>query len=698
MPSRDGVCRAAMRVLLGSVGALAATAFLHAPPAADAAVRDSDRDGLSNRFERTRSFTNPRRADTDRDGLTDRFEVRTTGTSPRKRDTDGDGLSDRQERRRFRTNPLLFDTDGDGTGDGLEVLLGTDPLKPDPPVPPPPDTTPPETTLGSGPSGTVASASASFAFSSSEPGSSFECRLDAGAWSGCSSPQAYSALANGPHSFSVRARDQAGNTDPTPATRDWTVNVPPPPDTTPPETTLGSGPSGTVASASASFAFSSSEPGSSFECRLDAGAWSGCSSPQAYSALANGPHSFSVRARDQAGNTDPTPATRDWTVALAPPGSLTLTPVDGGLGYYGRFAHPLPTSPDFFPIAVWGSYAHDDANIAKDKAVGINTYVWAADPNPNYLQNIREAGMHAFVDGNAGGSAVGNETVGRVLLDEIDMTEGPGACPGRLNEIRSGIVNDGRATYANYGKGVAFWQTDQQAACFVNGPQDITSTDVYWHTDPFETSRPQSQNSWGYGWLMERMRTLDRMDGVVEPQWGPFVEVGNAMNGSMGPPTPAEIRAAVWHGLIAGSRAVEYFQHDFNAPCDSHHALRAGWEPDWQECYGAVINMVTSVNAQVTSLARVLNSPFVTSGHTASSSVEHMVKWNGQNLYVFAAARTGGSASFSMPCVGDATAVRLGEPGSVPVSGGSFSDQFADGNAVHIYRIDGGSTCGLPPN
>jgi hypothetical protein len=29
------------------------------------------------------------------------------------------------------------------------------------------------------------------------------------------------------------------------------------------------------------------------------------------------------------------------------------------------------------------------------------------------------------------------------------------------------------------------------------------------------------------------------------------------------------------------------------------------------------------------------------------------------------------------------------------VSNGSFADQFADGNAVHIYRIDGGSTCGL---
>ena len=236
MSQRDAAGHAAMRVLLGCVGALAAAACLPALPAVEAAVRDSDRDGLSNRFEKKRSFTSPRRADTDRDGLRDRFEVRTSRTSPRRRDTDGDGLSDRLELRRFRTNPLLFDTDGDGMGDGLEVTLGRNPLKPDPPVPPPPpppppppDTTAPETTIGSGPSGTVASASASFSFSSSEPGSSFECRLDSGAWTACSSAQAYTALANGPHSFSVRARDTAGNTDPTPATRNWTVDVPSPP-------------------------------------------------------------------------------------------------------------------------------------------------------------------------------------------------------------------------------------------------------------------------------------------------------------------------------------------------------------------------------------------------------------------------------------------------------------------------------------
>jgi hypothetical protein len=103
--------------------------------------------------------------------------------------------------------------------------------------------------------------------------------------------------------------------DATPASRAFTVNVPPPPqDTTPPETTIDSGPSGTVKQNSATFYFSSSEAGSTFECKLDSAAFSACSSPKKYTGLANGSHAFSVRATDAARNTDATPASRTWTV------------------------------------------------------------------------------------------------------------------------------------------------------------------------------------------------------------------------------------------------------------------------------------------------------------------------------------------------------------------------------------------------
>jgi glucose/arabinose dehydrogenase len=54
--------------------------------------------------------------------------------------------------------------------------------------------------------------------------------------------------------------------------------------------------------------FSSSEPGSDFECRLDKHRWKPCVSPRRLRGLNTGRHVFSVRATDRAGNVDPTPA------------------------------------------------------------------------------------------------------------------------------------------------------------------------------------------------------------------------------------------------------------------------------------------------------------------------------------------------------------------------------------------------------
>ena len=62
------------------------------------------------------------------------------------------------------------------------------------------------------------------------------------------------------------------------------------------------------------FSFSSSEPNSTFECNLDSGSWDPCTSPKSYSGLANGEHTFSVRAIDRAGNVDASPETRGWRV------------------------------------------------------------------------------------------------------------------------------------------------------------------------------------------------------------------------------------------------------------------------------------------------------------------------------------------------------------------------------------------------
>jgi Ca2+-binding RTX toxin-like protein len=81
-----------------------------------------------------------------------------------------------------------------------------------------------------------------------------------------------------------------------------------------PATAIASGPSGEISATGATFAFLSPEPAATFECRVDDGAFFGCVSPRRTGPLAAGAHTFEVRAIDRAGNADPTPAQRTFTV------------------------------------------------------------------------------------------------------------------------------------------------------------------------------------------------------------------------------------------------------------------------------------------------------------------------------------------------------------------------------------------------
>jgi hypothetical protein len=173
---------------------------------------------------------------------------------------------------------------------------------------PEPDRTAPTVTILSRPPAQTTSGEASISFRASEQGASFQCTLDGAAYHACSSPAAYHGLSVGEHAFAVRARDAAGNTGAAVTVR-WTVA--PPPDTTPPATTIVSAsPSG----GDVSLEFISSEAGSAFGCSLDGAAYEACASPRVYTGLAPGSHSFAVRATDPAGNTGAS-APYAWTIA-----------------------------------------------------------------------------------------------------------------------------------------------------------------------------------------------------------------------------------------------------------------------------------------------------------------------------------------------------------------------------------------------
>ena len=88
-------------------------------------------------------------------------------------------------------------------------------------------------------------------------------------------------------------------------------------DVTPPNTVIDSGPAGAIHDPTPTFTFHSTEAGSTFQCKVDAHSFAACTSPRTLAHLVDGSHTFRVRAKDLAGNTDPSPASRSFNLTTA---------------------------------------------------------------------------------------------------------------------------------------------------------------------------------------------------------------------------------------------------------------------------------------------------------------------------------------------------------------------------------------------
>jgi hypothetical protein len=179
------------------------------------------------------------------------------------------------------------------------------------------DVDPPDTDIDTQPNSLEKNPTATFTFSSDDPTATFECRIDSGSFAACSSPFTTPTLLDGSHTFSVRAKDLAGNIDPTPASFSWTI------DTTGPPVVITGHPA--LNDTAGTFTFGSSEaPVGGFECRLDATpTYSSCSSPVFVFGLAVGSHTFRVRGSDPLGNM--TTQRYTWVIDLTPPATPTIT-------------------------------------------------------------------------------------------------------------------------------------------------------------------------------------------------------------------------------------------------------------------------------------------------------------------------------------------------------------------------------------
>src|SRR4051794_17436375 len=177
-------------------------------------------------------------------------------------------------------------------------------------------TAPPAPVIKSGPAHTTDQLQALFYFDDADSSANFACAIDDGSFSPCTSPFSYT-LSSLPtsretHTFHVRATDQALNTGPV---ADWTWTIDPDVQVTPPEIT--SGPSALTKGTAPTFAFDSlDDPSATFECAVDSGVFTTCSSPQDESVTVDGQHNFYVREISSTSGSALTSDANSWTWTL----------------------------------------------------------------------------------------------------------------------------------------------------------------------------------------------------------------------------------------------------------------------------------------------------------------------------------------------------------------------------------------------
>ena len=187
------------------------------------------------------------------------------------------------------------------------------------------DLTAPTATLDSDPQQETNAVSATFDFHGDDPNADgvssgvnhLEVSVDGGSFKTAASPDTIAGLTDGSHTFQVRAVDNVGNVGPASTLYSWTV------DTTPPVVTITSAPPAFSDNAVALFDFFAQDPIfggvasgiDHLEVRLDGASFTTATSPQTFTGLTTGSHTFQARAVDVAGNVSAI-ATYTWDVDL----------------------------------------------------------------------------------------------------------------------------------------------------------------------------------------------------------------------------------------------------------------------------------------------------------------------------------------------------------------------------------------------
>jgi hypothetical protein len=369
-------------------------------------------------------------------------------------------------------------------------------------------------------------------------------------------------------------------------------------------------------------------------------------------------------------------------------------------GPYSQWSNGPSSDPNFFPIGVW---LQSPSHIQEFKDIGVNSFVgfWG-DLDQSSLSQFASAQMPLLVTQNSVGLTSPDRTwiKGWNQIDEPDNAQpdgsggfGPCILPDAVinsyNAIRANDAN--RPAFLNFGQGVSnlSWP-GHGSTCHNLYPDfsayyrqailggDIIAFDIYPISDPDLVPNGQLER------VASGVDNLKAWSNNSKIIWN-FIEAAQIHGGPV--PTAAQVKAEVWMSLIHGSKGIVYFVHQF-APA---------FREDGIFNYPTLVQGVAAINAQIISLAPVLNSPTVANGAQVSSSpanvpIDTMVKQYAGVTYVSAVAMRNNSAvaTFTIPGIQAGTVNVIGENRQITMTNGQFQDSFS-GYEVHLYQFSTGT-------
>ena len=201
--------------------------------------------------------------------------------------------------------------------------------------------------------------------------------------------------------------DYPNSTDDLPlagSNHNWSTNPPrvPSSDTTPPTTRVTSGPSGWIRTDSATIEWTGSDDQTSkanlvYSYKLDGASWSSWTgnTSKTYNNLAEGSHTFWVKAKDEAGNIDASPAERSFKVDTTKPNTPTINP--GCTASDNQWQNTC-RDPSF-------SWSATDPNGSDGSGVDEYAYAWntSANGNPSNWGSVTSHNPGPIVDSDGVG-------------------------------------------------------------------------------------------------------------------------------------------------------------------------------------------------------------------------------------------------------------------------------------------------------